>query len=318
MIRFTGRAHEINTVPNKSTPTEIKVWNIGQRGFLSQWSWHHPGNKNGPIDVLTPIELGGTKKGKGGNKTQAVVLHLLDRLPPAKYHVYVDNLFTSTQLFELLRARGYGATGTCRMNSGIVSELVEIKKKDQKKDELPWGTLVSIPTKSGLVNQLGWKDMAFALMMTTVHDAKGRVTCVRKRPKATSTSAKTARKPFGDQTTRELEIPEPYHAYNHSMNGVDIADQLASSNSGKRRIRRGAWQALDQWLLVTVLVNTYLIAFYSRKKVETKIKFRSQKDFRVQIIDSLLEMGKDTPGPRKRQRASTNTDLSDFQNIAHH
>jgi hypothetical protein len=102
--------------------------------------------------VLTPIELGGTKKGKGGNKTQAVVLHLLDRLPPARYHVYIDNLFTSEKLLELLRARGYGATGTCRMNSSVISELVEIKKKDQKKDEIPWGTLVSIPTKSGLVN----------------------------------------------------------------------------------------------------------------------------------------------------------------------
>jgi hypothetical protein len=98
-------------------------------------------------------------------------------------------------------------------------------------------------------------------MMSTVYDANGRVTSIRKRPKATSTSAKTARKPFGDQVTKELEIPEPYYAYNHYMNGVDIADQLAASNSGKRRIRRGAWQALDQWLLVTVLVNTYLIAF---------------------------------------------------------
>ena len=29
-------------------------------------------------------------------------------------------------------------------------------------------------------------------------------------------------------------------------------------------------------------------------------------------------MGKDAPGPRKRQRASTNTDLSDIQNISHH
>jgi hypothetical protein len=58
--------------------------------------------------------------------------------------------------------------------------------------------------------------------------------------------------------------------------------------------------------------------FYSREKVESKIKFRSQKNFRVQIIDSLLEMGKDATGPRKRQRASTNIDISDIQNIDQH
>jgi hypothetical protein len=38
--------------------------------------------KNGPVGVRTPRELGGTKKaGNGGNKTQAVVLHLIKRLP---------------------------------------------------------------------------------------------------------------------------------------------------------------------------------------------------------------------------------------------
>lgn len=225
--------------------------------------------------MLTPIELGGTKRGKGGNKTQAVVLHLLDRLPPARYYVYIDNLFTSIKLLELLHARGYSATGTYRMNSGVISELVDIKKRDKGKDKLPWGTLISIPTKSSLVNQLGWKDNAFALLMTTVHNESGRVTRVRRRPKETSTSAKSARKVFRNQPEKELEIPEPYDYYNFNMCGVDTADQLAGSNSGERRIRRGAWQALEQWLLATVLVNTYLVAFYSRDKVEGKIKFRS-------------------------------------------
>jgi hypothetical protein len=105
--------------------------------------------------VVTPIELGGSKTGKGGNKTQAVVLHLLDRLPPTRYYIYLDNLFTSIKLLELLRVRGYSAIGTCRTNSSVIQELVDIKKASKGKNELPWGTLVSIPTKSGLVNQIG-------------------------------------------------------------------------------------------------------------------------------------------------------------------
>jgi hypothetical protein len=62
-----------------------------------------PGQKNGPLGIKTPRELGGTIKArKGGNKTQAVVLHLIKRLlkPPKGlgYHVYLDNLFVSTRM----------------------------------------------------------------------------------------------------------------------------------------------------------------------------------------------------------------------------
>jgi hypothetical protein len=318
ICRFTGRAYEITTVPNKPTPTGIKIWNIGQRGFLSNWSWHAPGKKNGPIGVKVPVELGGSKAGKGGNKTQAVVLHLLDQLPRARYHVYLDNLFTSTKLLEVLRTHGYGATGTCRTNAGVISELVEIKKRDQKKDELPWGTLYSMPTPSGLVNQLGWKDMAFALVMSTVYDGKKKVWSLRRRPKETSTSAKTARKPFGNQTTKRLEIPDAYNQYNHNMLAIDVADQMAASNSGRRRIRRGAWQALDQWLLVTVLVNTYLVSYYSDVEGKRSINFRSQRDFRIQIIEGLMAMGRDVPDIRKPHNLYTKPKLSGIPNISHH
>jgi hypothetical protein len=34
MLRYTGRAKEITTIPNKPTPTGLKVWNIAQIGFL--------------------------------------------------------------------------------------------------------------------------------------------------------------------------------------------------------------------------------------------------------------------------------------------
>jgi hypothetical protein len=72
---------------------------------------------------------------------------------------------------------------------------------------MPWGTLVSMPITSGKVMQMGWKDNALALTMSTVFDGSACVTIVRKRPKKTSTNAKTARVPFGDQPTKELEIP---------------------------------------------------------------------------------------------------------------
>jgi hypothetical protein len=219
---------------------------------------------------------------------------------------------------EVLRSEGFGATGTCRTNAGVISELIDIKKNDKGKDEMPWGTLISMPTASGLVNQCGWKDNAFALTMSTVNDGKSKVTRVRKRPKKTSSKAKTARVPFGDQPTKELEIPELYDCYNHNMLAVDVADQLASSNSGQRRIRRGAWQALEHWLLVTVLVNSYLVAFYADVEGERQIKFRNQRDFRIQLIEGLLAMSQAVPGPKKRRFYHSNCEDSDAPITDHH
>jgi hypothetical protein len=76
--------------------------------------------------------------------------------------------------------------------------------------------------------------------MSTVFDGKEKVTRLRKRPKKTSSKAKTARVPFGDQATKELEIPKIYDFYNHNILAVNVADQLAASNAGYQRIRRGA------------------------------------------------------------------------------
>jgi hypothetical protein len=84
-----------------------------------------PGQKNSPIRIKTPRELRGTiKAGKGGNKTQAVVLHLIKRLPkPPKgsgYYVFLNNLFVSTRMVEYARSQGVGITGTCRDTGEVI------------------------------------------------------------------------------------------------------------------------------------------------------------------------------------------------------
>ena len=68
-----------------------------------------PRIKNGPVRVRTPKELRGTIKArKGGNKTQAIVLHLIGRLlkplTGLGYHVFLNNLFVSTKLVKYARA----------------------------------------------------------------------------------------------------------------------------------------------------------------------------------------------------------------------
>jgi hypothetical protein len=292
IVRFEGRSKETTTVPNKPTPTGYKVWGAAQRGFLLVWNWHIPGQKNGPVGVRTPRALGGTiKAGNGGNKTQAVVLHLIQRLPePPKgsgYHVYLDNLFVSTRFVQYARSQGVAITGTCRTNGGVIQELLDLQKSDRK-DVIPWGETYSRYTSNGEVCHVGWKDQAFVLMMSSFMSGDERVLRLRKRPKETSSKAKTARVPFGSQATKVLSIPVIADGYNYHMGAMDEFDHLTAQNAGLRHVRRGGHQALEHWLLRTVLINCYLLALCSDIPEPRQVSFRSQQDFRRQLIGALV------------------------------
>lgn len=167
MIRYTGRNSEVTYIPSKPTDTGFKVWVVAQLGIFLRWICHQPGAKYGPIGVERPKKKlptrrrGGRARGRGRgglkrkdneadkieevievsttngeqaialNSTQSVVIALLNLLPKAIYHVFVDNLFASPDLFRSLRQHGHGATGTARPNCRIYKELANSKLRDQ-------------------------------------------------------------------------------------------------------------------------------------------------------------------------------------------
>lgn len=126
MCPFEGRSFEITHIPNKPHPDGIKLWGLANQSFLLLWNWHSPGEGKGPLDTGTPREFGGTAKaGNRGNKTQAVVVKLVGQLPESEYHVWLDNLFTSTPFLEYMRKLGFGVTGTTRLNGRLTPEILE-------------------------------------------------------------------------------------------------------------------------------------------------------------------------------------------------
>ncbi|PMD62434.1 uncharacterized protein K444DRAFT_509449, partial [Hyaloscypha bicolor E] len=133
-----------------------------------------------------------------------------------------------------------------------------------------------------------WKDQAFVLMMSSFMSGDERVLRLRKRPKETSSKAKTARVPFGSQATKVLSIPAIADGYNYHMGAVDEFDHLTAQNAGLRHVRREGHQALEHWLLRTVLINCYLLALYSDIPEPRQVSFRSQQDFRRQLIGALV------------------------------
>lgn len=130
MICYTGQSDETTLVKGKPDPLGFKIWVIAQQGFFIRWLWHIKEAKYGAFGVELPPPKssiqgwGGRKGGLGRGATKAagkkpatgdkpialnqnVVVALANMLPKATYHVFVDNLFSSSDLFRSLRKHGH-------------------------------------------------------------------------------------------------------------------------------------------------------------------------------------------------------------------
>lgn len=145
--------------------------------------------------------------------------------------------------------------------------------------------------------------------MSRVDEGKELVERLRKRPSETSTSAKTVRKPFGDQAIKKLLIPAFDDNYNHGMGYVDQGNQLKKPNSLSCLCRKGGHQSLTNWELDTVLVNSYKLSFHS--KVDKRDKWTDQEKFRTAIIKECFALGKQARLKRKRSSSFTAIPLLD-------
>ena len=72
--------------------------------------------------------------------TQTVVMWLVDPIKGRGHHVYMDNYYTSPQLFSDLRDNGFGACGAVRVNRrGLPAAMKESVRKGETKALPPAG-----------------------------------------------------------------------------------------------------------------------------------------------------------------------------------
>jgi hypothetical protein len=81
--------------------------------------------------------------------------------------------------------------------------------------------------------------------MSSFISGNERVLRLRKRPKETSSKAKTARIPFSNQATKILSIPVITDGYNYHIGAVNEFNHLTTQNAGLRHVERGGHQALE-------------------------------------------------------------------------
>jgi hypothetical protein len=57
--------------------------------------------------------------------TQTIAFQFLESLPGTGYYCFINNLFISIRFLEFFRTKGYGITSIYRINTRIISELLE-------------------------------------------------------------------------------------------------------------------------------------------------------------------------------------------------
>ena len=242
--------------PSKPNRFHIKLYQTSESatGFIVAYDIY-AGKKNPFSSERSSRTLDGTC-----TKTTKVVMGLLERsgVLDKGHKIYMDNYYTSPELFEELYYRYTFACGTCRKNrKGLPNGVSGAKLK--KKGEMVF-------RRNGPLLALKWFDKRSVYMLTTIHDGvlinTGKV----------------------NYQNEQIWKPEAVHDYVKHMRAVDLGDQMMSYNNILRRSHKW-WRKLFIHILNMALLNAYILhSKYGNKKL-------SHEEFTISVISQWLEEG---------------------------
>jgi hypothetical protein len=190
--------------------------------------------------------------GQGPN----VVLGLCEQfglLPGSK--VYVDNLFTSLDLLDNMGDRGYGVTGTLRVNR--IHGIPLTGKKEAAK-EYKRGEARAVYTKDATV--VVWKDNQPVYMASNCDPMEPMGECER----------------YSAKDHAYMPYPQPYlnSLYNSFMGGVDLLDNSEKNYAIVTRLKKWYW-CLYTWFLNISMVQAWRLY---RANMKEKNRLEQEKD----------------------------------------
>ena len=149
--------------------------------------------------------------------------------------MYMDNFYTSPDLFAELREQGFGACGTVRINRrGLPPDL----KKNLEK-----GDICSVAIDDSML-ALKWADKRQVSMLSTLHDD--------------SMVTKMRQTRLAEGGREEVRKPAMVEEYNRYMGGVDKSDQLLSYYGFAHRTVKW-WRRAFFHLLDLSVTNAYIM-----------------------------------------------------------
>ncbi|XP_047675159.1 piggyBac transposable element-derived protein 4-like [Tachysurus fulvidraco] len=206
------------------------------------------------------------------------VMRLMDtKLLGTGYKLFVDNFYTSPDLFRDLLAKKIWACGTIRGHH--IGYLKDRPGGIEKR--APRGTIRWI--REGPVVFVNWRDTRDVLMCSTIHAAHGEDT-VQRRMKGAD----------GKWSVQDVTIPPAIKDYNRNMGGVDLSDALIGYYSVLHKTKKWYRSFLFHFIDIAI-VNAFIL--YKELANARKEKLMSHKTFRETLVMELIAVGSTTTAP---------------------
>ena len=239
--KFKGRLKFKQYNPSKRARFGIKVYKTCQStGGAAGYTWNfkvYTGQDQGDLPAST-----------------STVLELNEDLLDQGYNIFLDNWFSSPNLFMRLRDRRTNVCGTVRLNrKQMPADLKAVLK-------LKRGERVFRSGDSLLA--LVWKDKKDVKMLSTMH----------------SSSMEDTGK--NDKSGNPIEKPSCVMDYNRGKCGVDLSDQLASSHRSVRKSIKW-YKKIFVYMVDMALVNSFIIHKIVREDI-------TYADFRTSLVTEVM------------------------------
>ncbi|XP_031419309.2 piggyBac transposable element-derived protein 4-like isoform X2 [Clupea harengus] len=189
------------------------------------------------------------------------------------YHVFMDNYYTSSQLFSHLHQLRIGACGTVWPDRVGFPRIAENDLSEAAaRGDMRW-------VRDGPLLYVKWMDIRDVTMCSTIHKAYGGESMERR-----VRDGKT-------WTKRVFPLPDPVKEYDECMGAwVDVSDALAKYFSEGPRTNQW-YTRLFLHFVDIVVVNSFVLAKdMAEAKKETPLNMES---FRMALCEQLAEVGKE-------------------------
>nr|XP_039250401.1 piggyBac transposable element-derived protein 4-like isoform X2 [Styela clava] len=276
LIPFKGRISFRQFIKRKRARFGIKVWVLAESstGYVSR------------LKIYVGRE---PTAGPETGLSSRVVKYLINPFEGLYHRLYVDNFYTSPELFEDLLSKGVFACGTFRSNSVVFPKDLIVTRVSA----IPRGT-----SDWRVSNQLlaqSWVDNRVVYFLSTFHEPEY---------DPADTGKKTVkRKVRRGHLTDSIEIPCPplLKDYNANMGGVDLSDQMRKYYNLTRRSR--VWyRRIFSYLIEVAVHNARVVAENLSGRRWTGV------DFRINLVTSLI-------GGHRASRRTSETALASLARL---
>ncbi|XP_023257577.1 piggyBac transposable element-derived protein 4-like [Seriola lalandi dorsalis] len=197
------------------------------------------------------------------------------------YHLYVDNFYTSSQLFQDLLAKQIGACGIIWPNrAGFPRGQANDFTRDTPRGAIRW-------IRDASLLFVKWMDSREVAMCSTIHKAFNGDTASRKVKAA------------GQWVQTDIPIPAAIKDYNEHIGGFDLSDSLIGCSSIIHKSRTWYWNFFYHFLDIAV-VNAYVLHQQCRRGPAM-----TQKEFRQALVEELADKGSVSTSKRSTTRFIT-------------